>query len=677
MAWYHPGFAYKKAIVIPHAKVSGGSDLPDFPFLVSINSADLATVAYGGLVQGTRGADLLFVDSTETRELAYEVENYDPATGALLCWVRIPRLSVSADTTIYLYFGNPTIIAPLSNPIGTWDAYYTSVWHLGNGTTVNAYDSTTNNVGYPQTALPATGLMGGSALFTGTQTIQSLNTGGLDMSSSSALVLYGSNVADGTLTTACQMATGTGGTETSSTTTVTGSNTYAEIYSQGVTNTGSATLGSPSGHGWIYRPGAGTFAGGNWSATITLSSNSWSGSSTTTHLQVRFYKYSGGTYTSIGTIQVDITGTAKTTYSFPATAMPSVTLGANDALYVDLWWIDTNTINTDNPTVYLSNSASQGVDSDMLIATSTFTPTGWVGNTITLSAWAKRLPSTNTWQPLVAHGSGTGRDYDFAFSGGGQDGGSGTNTSPDQLVFLYRDTGDTTWQCYATSTTYTDTTSWHHYCLTYTYGLPSSAQFYVDSVPVSGSWTNGTGTVPPFATYDNLALGSTTDQTDELLGYLDEVHISKGIARSAGWIATEYANQNNPQASILVGETIPFQGNIDLPLITAYGVTTATNTVMFENTSASGVQLVLTVLALDVDNSLTVTLTGEDELSGQVYQLASYSASALGPNAMTLYPGIPNSSQSVSDRLSRTWQVNVSPTTNEPASYLLGASLIV
>ncbi len=185
-------------------------------------------------------------------------------------------------------------------------------------------------------------------------------------------VIYGSSVANGTLTNACNMSSTTGGTETSKAMTYTGSNTYAEIWSQGGSTTGFSSIQAPTGHGWVFTPGAGSFATGNWSGSITLNC-----AFVPVDITLRFYKYTGS-YTSIGSI-VKSSGfsAAKTTYSFTATSMSSVSFGASDMVYVDLWWHDNSSqINGDNPTVYESNSGTAGVASDMQITTSTFTPSG-------------------------------------------------------------------------------------------------------------------------------------------------------------------------------------------------------------------------------------------------------------------------------------------------------------
>jgi len=189
------------------------------------------------------------------------------------------------------------------------------------------------------------------------------------------LTLYGSSVADATITTACDMANTAGGTETSKTTTTTGTSVYAEVLSQGGTSASVSSIPTtPTGNGWVYKPGAGVFATGNWSAIDTVSSASWSGSSSTTDITRRFFRYANGVYILIGTLNIAITGTAKTTYTYTATSMASIAFGPNDFIYSDLWWHDTNTdAGGDNPVIYESNSSSTGVANDVQITTSNFT----------------------------------------------------------------------------------------------------------------------------------------------------------------------------------------------------------------------------------------------------------------------------------------------------------------
>jgi MSHA biogenesis protein MshQ len=75
------------------------SDLVDFVVLINLTDADLAAK---GQVYGD---DIVFVDS-DGQKLDHEIEYYNGTSGTLVAWVRIPSLSSTVDTTIYMYYGN-------------------------------------------------------------------------------------------------------------------------------------------------------------------------------------------------------------------------------------------------------------------------------------------------------------------------------------------------------------------------------------------------------------------------------------------------------------------------------------------------------------------------------------------------------------------------------------------
>ena len=214
-------------------------------------------------------------------------------------------------------------------------------------------------------------------------------------------IFYGSSIANGTITTANTASTTTGGTETSKTSTWSGGNHFAEVWSQGGSSTPATSIpATPDGHGWVTAaPGAGSFANANWSASIALALSS----SSTVSWTVRFFKYSSGTYTSIGTIATSAAslGTSRTVISFAATSMALTTFGAADLLYVDLWMQDTTGAGGDNAIVYESNSATQGVANDVQITTSTFTPSGTT-NSRTVPATAALLQTSSRTVPATA-----------------------------------------------------------------------------------------------------------------------------------------------------------------------------------------------------------------------------------------------------------------------------------
>jgi len=126
--WYAPTWKYRKEIILDHTKVSGGGQ-KDFPVLIALKEAALKNAAAGGHVARPQGEDFCFTSSDGITKLSHEMESYDPATGALRAWVRVPALSSTADTTLYLYYGNPAGDAGQDSH-RVWDSGYKMVLHL-------------------------------------------------------------------------------------------------------------------------------------------------------------------------------------------------------------------------------------------------------------------------------------------------------------------------------------------------------------------------------------------------------------------------------------------------------------------------------------------------------------------------------------------------------------------
>jgi hypothetical protein len=153
-------YQYCQKITIDHNKVSGSSH-SNFPLLVKLTTDDLKWVNNGGLVENEFGYDIAFKDENCTM-LDYELESYDKDTGTLVAWVRVPTLSGSTDTEIYMYYGNPFIDCPSDNPTGVWNSYYQAVYHLND----DFQDSTSNDRdGTNHGAAFASGKIGKGALF--------------------------------------------------------------------------------------------------------------------------------------------------------------------------------------------------------------------------------------------------------------------------------------------------------------------------------------------------------------------------------------------------------------------------------------------------------------------------------------------------------------------------------
>ena len=127
--------------------------------LISVTDANLKTVANGGGVGKSDGTDIVFT------KLDHEIESYNASTGQFIGWVRIPALSPTADTVIYAYYGNASA-SNQQNATGVWDSNYVGVFHLPNGTTLNANDSSVNAVSLTNSGAAATsGIIDGAGSF--------------------------------------------------------------------------------------------------------------------------------------------------------------------------------------------------------------------------------------------------------------------------------------------------------------------------------------------------------------------------------------------------------------------------------------------------------------------------------------------------------------------------------
>lgn|SRR3990167_9775443 len=176
-------FAYKATITIDHTKVPN-TNQTDFPVLVSGTydgtgtEPDLKSAGNGGNVQNANGYDIYFYsDSALTTRIPAERESYDATTGVIVWWVKVGTVATASDTVIYIAYGDSGISTdPNSDATygatSTWNTAYKGVWHLPNGTTLGALDSTSNARNGTITGSTAiAGQMDGGANFDGNDDI--------------------------------------------------------------------------------------------------------------------------------------------------------------------------------------------------------------------------------------------------------------------------------------------------------------------------------------------------------------------------------------------------------------------------------------------------------------------------------------------------------------------------
>lgn len=119
---------YMKKITIDHTKVLN-SDRKNFPVLITVTDPALKSVSNGGHVSHNSGEDIFFTLSDGKTRIANEIASYNPASGELKAWVKVPVLSASADTELYLHYG-ASIPDSWKSSDTVWDYHYRIVEHL-------------------------------------------------------------------------------------------------------------------------------------------------------------------------------------------------------------------------------------------------------------------------------------------------------------------------------------------------------------------------------------------------------------------------------------------------------------------------------------------------------------------------------------------------------------------
>lgn len=112
---YSNGYEFRRKITIKSAaQVAGASNLSNFTFLFNQQHDSFRSHAYGGGVYYDPLIDIRF-ELPDGTKLAHEINSYDPQTGKVVAWIRIPTLYKSQNTEIYIYYGKKLVV-PTSDP---------------------------------------------------------------------------------------------------------------------------------------------------------------------------------------------------------------------------------------------------------------------------------------------------------------------------------------------------------------------------------------------------------------------------------------------------------------------------------------------------------------------------------------------------------------------------------
>ncbi|WOV92986.1 MAG: DUF2341 domain-containing protein [Candidatus Nitrosoabyssus spongiisocia] len=114
-------------ITMDSSQVIGNHE--NFTALISINDTNLNSIH----VQSA-GQDIRFTTTDGTTLLEYEIVSFtnDAFGGTLVAWVRLPTLSNTSDTTLYMYY-NVSTASPIAYP-DVWDSDYEIIYHMDQST---------------------------------------------------------------------------------------------------------------------------------------------------------------------------------------------------------------------------------------------------------------------------------------------------------------------------------------------------------------------------------------------------------------------------------------------------------------------------------------------------------------------------------------------------------------
>jgi CheY-like chemotaxis protein len=120
-------FSTYKKITIDNTLVE--TTLTNFPVMIELTGTHFQQIEDD--ITDPQGGDIMFrVGSKIGTLLDHEIEVYDTTNDKLVAWVKVPSLSGSSDTEIYMWYGNRCATSSLENASGVWSNGYEAVYHL-------------------------------------------------------------------------------------------------------------------------------------------------------------------------------------------------------------------------------------------------------------------------------------------------------------------------------------------------------------------------------------------------------------------------------------------------------------------------------------------------------------------------------------------------------------------
>jgi biopolymer transport protein ExbB len=160
-AWWNEEWQYRKKLTI-----NATEETQAVPLLVRLHTGNFA---YFSDVKAD-GSDLRLIAADDKTELKFHIEKFDAANQMAMLWVQLP--SVKAGETLWLYYGNPKVMASSANVAGTYDTQQALVYHFeAQGAPMDATVYANQPQQFTAESVPA--LIGSGARFNGNNLILS------------------------------------------------------------------------------------------------------------------------------------------------------------------------------------------------------------------------------------------------------------------------------------------------------------------------------------------------------------------------------------------------------------------------------------------------------------------------------------------------------------------------
>lgn len=122
VATFSNGYRYRSRLMVTTDKVRGSGNLTNFLLQYKTTRPGLKSKANGGFVESESGFDIRFED-TAGGQMKHVIREYNPATGYLNAFIKVPTLFKNSDNSIYCFIGKAGLSFSEADADNTYSDY--------------------------------------------------------------------------------------------------------------------------------------------------------------------------------------------------------------------------------------------------------------------------------------------------------------------------------------------------------------------------------------------------------------------------------------------------------------------------------------------------------------------------------------------------------------------------